>query len=508
MITLSACSESYTITFDSVGGSPVTAIEVEKGEPVALPIPVKEGYIFVGWFDNKEWSGSSIITATQVTGNVELYAMWREDLIEIELEIVREPMEVVTWGFRQYAILDNLNMISIISDPGNGVYIWDDNLINLNNFLNYDERLITWDMTYNNLIILTSEFRILTYGDNKHGQLGNNNFNDAYDRLIDISSSFNFNQDEYPVMVASFSSNMGLLTNKGRIFLWGSVPVNIDPRTNSFYSSEPIDFTDYFKFSNKEEYIKKFGIGSEYLFVTTLNNIYSWGSPGGGGLGTGRPGLHKNGVVPVNFSEAYDLLKFDQGEEVIGISLKENGGALITSNNNIILWGPTMQRGWDFRFGDSVRVYDLDNLKLDKDEYISRINLDYNRIYYISSLGRVFLSGHDFIDPPGPSSYVIIPNDSPRDMEIQLNNTMSIWTPNIVFYYNEYFYYLPRDVQNMDSYEWKRVDIPHYSMTKKVRRNQEYNVYETFNLDESEYQLVDTQKDNNSHKYVFRKIEK
>ena len=41
---------SYTITFDTNGGTEITSIEVKNGEIVKLPeAPTKDGYKFVGW---------------------------------------------------------------------------------------------------------------------------------------------------------------------------------------------------------------------------------------------------------------------------------------------------------------------------------------------------------------------------------------------------------------------------------------------------------------------------
>lgn len=48
-----------------------------EGEITPLPIPTKEGYAFIGWFEDKEFTGDTILTINRtMTGDKELYAMW------------------------------------------------------------------------------------------------------------------------------------------------------------------------------------------------------------------------------------------------------------------------------------------------------------------------------------------------------------------------------------------------------------------------------------------------
>ena len=64
----------YTITFDTNGGTPITAIEVKNNKIVKLPeAPKKEGYKFVGW-TNEE--GKVITKGTKVNNDIILKAMW------------------------------------------------------------------------------------------------------------------------------------------------------------------------------------------------------------------------------------------------------------------------------------------------------------------------------------------------------------------------------------------------------------------------------------------------
>ena len=69
---------TFTVTFDTQGGSPIDPITIGEGEALALPqTPTKEGYIFDGWYldsDCVEKYGDSYA----ISKNITLYAKWKE----------------------------------------------------------------------------------------------------------------------------------------------------------------------------------------------------------------------------------------------------------------------------------------------------------------------------------------------------------------------------------------------------------------------------------------------
>ncbi|MBR4928530.1 MAG: InlB B-repeat-containing protein, partial [Oscillospiraceae bacterium] len=64
---------TFTVTFDSDGGSSCSPITLKEGEALpALPEPFKEGYAFLGWYDkNGTWIGEG---AKLVCEDITLYA--------------------------------------------------------------------------------------------------------------------------------------------------------------------------------------------------------------------------------------------------------------------------------------------------------------------------------------------------------------------------------------------------------------------------------------------------
>ncbi len=69
---------TYTVTFDSNGGSSVTSVSIDSGKTLTnLQTPTKQGYTFDGWYINSSLTTLFDIT-TNITSNITLYAKWSE----------------------------------------------------------------------------------------------------------------------------------------------------------------------------------------------------------------------------------------------------------------------------------------------------------------------------------------------------------------------------------------------------------------------------------------------
>ncbi|WP_217131740.1 InlB B-repeat-containing protein [Leucobacter chinensis] len=74
-----AAKKTFTVTFDSTGGTPVEPIMVREGEPVAAPAePTRAGFTFAGWSTVKG-EENSYDFSTPVLADLELYAVWNAD---------------------------------------------------------------------------------------------------------------------------------------------------------------------------------------------------------------------------------------------------------------------------------------------------------------------------------------------------------------------------------------------------------------------------------------------
>jgi uncharacterized repeat protein (TIGR02543 family) len=67
---------TFLVEFDSMGGSIISDMEVNEGDYLTLPEPNREGYIFLGWYDE---SGNAFLETDAVTSDLILYAYWEID---------------------------------------------------------------------------------------------------------------------------------------------------------------------------------------------------------------------------------------------------------------------------------------------------------------------------------------------------------------------------------------------------------------------------------------------
>jgi len=73
-------SVSYTVTFNSQGGSEVSSVRAESGTTINAPEnPAREGYIFRGWFMDSGCTQAWNFTTDTVTENITLYAKWNTE---------------------------------------------------------------------------------------------------------------------------------------------------------------------------------------------------------------------------------------------------------------------------------------------------------------------------------------------------------------------------------------------------------------------------------------------
>ncbi|MDR1867970.1 MAG: InlB B-repeat-containing protein [Treponema sp.] len=76
---------TFTVTFDSQGGSPVTAkTDVVSGATIEAPTaPTKGNFTFVKWVTEKDGSTEWVFATNTVTKNTTLYAQWNDTRVEV-----------------------------------------------------------------------------------------------------------------------------------------------------------------------------------------------------------------------------------------------------------------------------------------------------------------------------------------------------------------------------------------------------------------------------------------
>ena len=103
---------SYTVTFDSMGGSAVASQKVNRGETANKPSePTKYGFVFKGWYTDRETT-QPYNFSTEVKQNITLYAKWEAKSYGVVYEYVsgtagKELPAEISVSTGNYAVSDS-----------------------------------------------------------------------------------------------------------------------------------------------------------------------------------------------------------------------------------------------------------------------------------------------------------------------------------------------------------------------------------------------------------------
>ena len=131
--------ETYTVTFDSAGGSEVASITgIESGSTIAKPEnPTKENYRFNGWYlsnNNSKWNFGFDV----VTENINLRARW--------IKICTVSFDSDGAGQIDSITIDENSKITAPTEPTKEIYTFDGWYLN-NTKWDFENDVVTEDIT-------------------------------------------------------------------------------------------------------------------------------------------------------------------------------------------------------------------------------------------------------------------------------------------------------------------------------------------------------------------------
>lgn len=166
-------TKSYNVTFDSNEGSNVDVQTIEKDKKAVKPNdPIKEGYIFDGWYTDKLFN-QEYDFSNPVTKNITLYAKWLEN---------KEVLEYVTVTYvveeKEYEVVEVVKgqLASKPSDPikmGYNFEGWYTDKF-LSNKFDIDNKVVNYNMTlYANFVSNDKEDNMvkIMFIENTNGEL-------------------------------------------------------------------------------------------------------------------------------------------------------------------------------------------------------------------------------------------------------------------------------------------------------------------------------------------------
>ena len=250
---------SYTLSFNSNGGSSVTAITQDYATTVSKPTdPTKVGYTFAGWYSNSSLTTAYIFT-TMPAEDITLYAKWNIITYNINYELAAGLNHLSNPS--SYTIETNTIILSAPTKEGYTLEGWysDSNFTNyvseitigsignltlyakwninsytayyniqsdnqyllVDNLLLPGETIIQVSLGNSHSAALTSSGRLFTWGNNGDGQLGDGTYSNRT-TPTEITSQFSLSTGDKIISVSLGHYHSAALTSSGRLFTWGN----------------------------------------------------------------------------------------------------------------------------------------------------------------------------------------------------------------------------------------------------------------------------------------------
>jgi uncharacterized repeat protein (TIGR02543 family) len=379
--------EIFSITYNLDNGindvdNPITYTSNDDAH--ILFEPTKEGYTFVGWYDNSEFTGDILteITAGSI-GDISLYAKWQINQYEMNYIIFEDAYDPIT-----DVPLNPGEIITSVSLGGGGSHT----------------------------AVITSQGRIFTWGLNTWGQLGDGTTTNS-STPIDITSQFGLVPGESITSVSLGGNNSAVLTSLGRIFTFGYNDTGQLGDGTLVNKSTPIDITSQFNLIQDESIIEIFSGGSHIVGITSSGRLFTWGKNSSGQLGDGTL-INKS--TPIDITSQLNLI---QDESIIEISLGDDHSAVLTSNGRMFTWGYNAYG----QIGNNTFIVQLtpteitDKFYLIDGDMIIKISMGGSFSSALSLNGRLFTWGNNF--------YGMLGNGTANDSALP-NEIMSSFTLN------------------------------------------------------------------------------
>jgi len=235
---------------------------------------------------------------------------------------------------------------------------------------------------------ITTDGQLYMWGNNGQGQLGDGTNTTRYSP-INITLNFDLEVGEKIVKVDHGDGFSLALTSFGRVFSWGDDyyrGIEVVPPESVYY---PTDITASFTL-DPEDKIIDIAAGYYHLAVwSSSGELFMWGNNASGQLGDGT--LEER-LTPVNIT---DNLEFDAGEKISEIGLGEDHSLMLTSMGRVFAWGSNYigQLGDETLGAVSIPTKIDANFNFNIGESITDITV--GKLYNIamSSEGRVFTWG-------------------------------------------------------------------------------------------------------------------
>ena len=376
--------------------------------------PSKEGYSFIGWYDNPEFNGNVISYISQGTlGNFDLYAKWQVETFDVDYCIYDDYYYETEIFFTLYGInAQGYNASLTLYDDGtyylqyevyygvlkeSGIWYWrnyeftiiqEDDTI-LTGILNASSNTISIDYSIINSPSSNVTFNIsYSLWQDAWGDSGN------YAPVINnIDDSLPLEGEESIVTLSTDGDNISVITSDNRIISWGENSVSgiwgTDISDNLYM---PTDITSLFDL-NPDETIIKTVVGNQiYVITSEYRILYTY--------------LAKDSLTGNYYMDTKEFsdISLNIGEIIVDIAYGEHLTrtylAVLTNQGRMFMIGNNDygQLGIGTTTGASTWTDITNNFGLQSSEAIIGMSIGGGRSSAWTSSGRFFIWGDDGYD--------------------------------------------------------------------------------------------------------------
>ena len=342
---------TYTVSFETFGGENIEPIERFFEETIGtLPEPSKSGYLFDTWYLDAEYTVIFDL-AKMPAEDLTLYAKWNvnPDALEVHYHMMpsqyNAPIDFELYdgevivkfsiGYYGSGALTSLGRVFVwgsmtnLMCPETLTHLQTPYPVDVTAWLLLDEgeTIVDLIMSAQHSLVLTSNGRLLTWGGNHAGQLGDGTTDRSY-APVDITANFALNSGESIISVASSGDFNLLLTSDNRVYTWGlNTDGQLGNNTQLDYSALPIDITAYFSFAEGEVVASIEASQFKGAVLTSHHRVFMWGS---------FHGWSPIWLVPTDMTDEFGL---GESETIIEIKLGKTHNVALSSQGRVFTWG-------------------------------------------------------------------------------------------------------------------------------------------------------------------------
>ncbi len=401
---------TYTISFDSNGGSTQPPIQGTYGTPINEPTtPVKEGHTFFGWHDNVNLTRLYTFD-TMPDQNLTLYAKWDINQYTLFFETYDgTSIDSVTYDFGAIIITPDdpdkeghtfsgwfledspEGVFEFGTMPANDLIVhasWRVNTYQLI-YMDFEQDPYLSLSVHGHYVIATdASGSMFGWGRNTYGQLGIGT-NENQDGPISLNGQFPLLDQETIDEIITGESHAFALTSQSRLFAWGYNAQGQLGTGDNINRFSPVDITTSFSLDSNDFIISVSAGGNHSVVATDKGRVFTFGHNTYGQLGNGT---NTHSHLPFEITSNFSLSEEDQIESVhtghsFSLAISKSGRIFTWGNNNDGQLGDNSRNGRTLPFDITI------GLMFQGDETVHNLQTGRHHVTLLTTHGRVLAWG-------------------------------------------------------------------------------------------------------------------